>query len=102
MPLEDDAIAAVATAAASVWPRIKIAHPVFVAHVRERLPERLHGADLYLACACLHGDEGAWRELDRAHLARVGEFVGRIDRSPAFADEVRQRLAEKLVHDAEG
>jgi RNA polymerase sigma-70 factor, ECF subfamily len=110
MPLDDDAINAVATAAAAAWPRIKVAHSVFVAHVRERLPaddtaralERLHGADLFLACACLHSDETAWRELDRTHLARVAEFVGRIDRSPAFADEVRQRLAEKLVHDADG
>jgi RNA polymerase sigma-70 factor, ECF subfamily len=112
MAHDEDAVDAVARAAAAVWPKIVVDHGVFVAHVRERLPnapeeaeralERVHGADLFLACACLHGDAAAWRELDRTYLARVGEFVGRIDRNPAFADEVRQRLAEKLVHDADG
>jgi RNA polymerase sigma-70 factor, ECF subfamily len=112
MAHDDDTLHAVAHAAAAVWPKIAIDHAVFVEHVRERLPagleeaeralERIHGADLFLACACLHGDHAAWRELDRTHLARVGEFVSRIDRNPAFADEIRQRLAEKLVHDQGG
>ncbi len=106
----EEAIDSVARAAAAAWPQIAVDHGTFVTHLRERLPaddteralERLHGADLYLACACLHGDRAAWRELDRTHLARIGEFVGRIDRAPSFADDIRQRLAEKLVHDREG
>ncbi|HEY8077090.1 MAG TPA: sigma-70 family RNA polymerase sigma factor [Labilithrix sp.] len=105
----DGAIEKIAREAAEAWPRVKLAHDVFVAHLRERLGddpakalERLQAADLFLACACMHGDRQAWRELDRLHLARVGEWVGRIDRAPAFADEVRQRLAEKLLRDDSG
>ncbi|MBS2020736.1 MAG: sigma-70 family RNA polymerase sigma factor [Deltaproteobacteria bacterium] len=106
----EEALEGLAREAAASFPKVRLDPGVFVAHVRARLPEgeeakgleRLHGPDLFLACACLHGDRAAWRELDRAHLARVPDFVGRIDRSPAFADEIRQRLAEKLLHDDEG
>src|SRR6185369_15597861 len=62
----------------------------------------LQVADLFLACACLHNDDAAWRELDRIHLSRLPSFVARIDPSPAFGDEVRQRLSEKLIRDAGG
>jgi RNA polymerase sigma-70 factor (ECF subfamily) len=104
----------VARAAREPWPRVGLRHEVFVAHLGARLGdddddasrgralERVHAPDLFLACACLHGDRHAWRELDRLHLSRVNEWIGRIDRSPAFADEVRQRLAEKLLHDESG
>lgn len=106
----DGRLESVAREAAASWPKLKLSHEVFVEHVRARLPdtdvekalEKLNAADLFLACACLHGDSIAWRELDRAHLARVPEFIGRIDRAPAFADEIRQRLAEKLLHDDNG
>ncbi len=110
MALDEAVLQNVAVEAAAVWPKVKLDRALFVAHLRDRLPEddpakaleRLHGSDLYLACACLHGDRTAWRELDRTHLSRVNEFVARIDRSPSFADEIRQRLAEKLLHDADG
>jgi RNA polymerase sigma-70 factor, ECF subfamily len=100
----------VAQEAAAAWPTVKLSLDVFVAHLRERLEEgdtaaaldKIHAADLYLACACLHGDEGAWRELDHHHLQRVPSFVARIDASPAFADDVKQRLGEKLVKEADG
>ncbi len=105
----DGAIEKTARAAAESWPRVTLSHAVFVAHLRDRLGddparalERVHAADLFLVCACLHGDRHAWRELDRLHLARVHEWIARIDRAPAFADEVRQRLAEKLLRDESG
>jgi len=106
----DSAIDGAARAAREAFPRVTLAHEVFVAHLRERLPEedpmrgleRVHAADLFLACACLHGDRHAWRALDKLNLSRVHEWVSRIDRSSAFADEVRQRLAEKLLHDESG
>jgi RNA polymerase sigma-70 factor, ECF subfamily len=100
-----------AESAARAWPHIALAVPIFVAHLRDRVvatedPEaalaKVHVNDLFLACACLHGDHGAWRELDRLHLARIPDFVARIDRSPAFADEVRQRLAERLLRAEDG
>jgi len=53
--------------------------------------------DLELARACLTNDEGAQRQLE-AQLRSVlpGALKG-LRRDPAFADEVRQKLLEKLL-----
>lgn len=110
MAIDEAELALVAKAAAAAWPTVTIGAALFLEHLRARLEEtdteltlqKIHASDLYLACACLHGDEQAWRELDREHLARVPQFVGRIDPSPAFHDEVRQRLGEKLLRDGDG
>jgi RNA polymerase sigma-70 factor (ECF subfamily) len=62
----------------------------------------LRGTELFLVYACLCGDAEAWRTFDRNYLAKVPDYVARVDRSPAFADEVRQRIAEKLATTTEG
>jgi RNA polymerase sigma-70 factor (ECF subfamily) len=84
------------------WPGIDVPAEAFDAFVRERFegetPNPAHLSDLYLACACLRGDGRAWRELDRAFLRMVPGYVARIDRSAEFGEEIRQRLAEKLLH----
>lgn len=93
--------------AAAAWPGIALSATAFAPYLRARLDEtdpralsKIHASDLYLAWACLERDETAWRELDRLYLSRMVQYVGRIDASPAFCDDVRQRLAEKLVTDS--
>lgn len=87
----------------AAWPGLSLDRAAFYAHVTACFPEGppsappLHAADLFLACACLSGDAEAWRELDKRHLASIGDFVAAVDRSPAFAAEVRQRISEKLI-----
>lgn len=87
--------------AKSAWPTLDLDVATFVAYVREKAAEipveDLHLEDLFLACACIRGDRNAWRELDRRHLIRVPELIARVDRSPGFADEIRQRLAVRLA-----
>jgi len=93
-------VATIASEAARGWPRVRVPAAAFAAHLARRPAEELaeiRGADLFLAFACLQGDEEAWRELDRVCLSKIPEWVSRIDRSPTFADEVRQRLSEKLA-----
>jgi RNA polymerase sigma-70 factor (ECF subfamily) len=58
--------------------------------------EALYLDDLLLARACAAGDRAALAHFEREILRQVGDFVAGIDRSPAFADEVRQRLGERL------
>jgi RNA polymerase sigma-70 factor (ECF subfamily) len=88
--------------ARGTWPGIELDGSAFAAYVRERAAPTLHAADLYLACACARGDKTALAAFDRDHLARVGDFVKRVDPSAAFADEVRQVLRHKLfVRDGE-
>jgi RNA polymerase sigma-70 factor, ECF subfamily len=56
-----------------------------------------HGADLFLAWACAAGDAAALRVLDDALLRPARDAVRSIDASPAFTDEVCQRVREQLV-----
>ena len=90
--------------AARAWPALRIPAELFAEHLRRRTPSDdkdplagLHASDLFVAFACLSRDESAWKELDRSFLAKVPDYVRAIDPSPAFADEVRQRLSEKLA-----
>lgn len=60
-------------------------------------PGNAFGADdLALARACAEGDKRALAAFERKYLSKVPTYVARIDRSEAFADEVCQRLREKL------
>jgi RNA polymerase sigma-70 factor, ECF subfamily len=57
----------------------------------------VRAADLYFALGCARGRRDALERFEREHMARVGDFIARIDRSPAVADEVRQRLRARLL-----
>jgi RNA polymerase sigma-70 factor (ECF subfamily) len=88
----------------AAWPSLRVDREAFASHLRAMFADgappsaaELHAADLALAFACAAGDADAWRELDGAHLRHVPDFVARVDAAPGFGDEVRQRVAEKLV-----
>ncbi len=87
----------------AAWPDVDLSRARFVAYARERLPApeagqrtRLEGADLYLACACRHEIAGALATFERVFLVRVPSLLRQMDPSPAFADEVCQKLRERL------
>ena len=92
--------------ASAAWPAVAMPDGHFIAHLgrvvgtgapaAERLA-LLHAEDLYLACGCALGDSRALAELERLHLPQVAAWVRRVDPSPAFADEVRQVLRERLL-----
>lgn len=97
-------IAALVARARRVWPALDVDEARFAAHVAARLGD--DGVpcveDLYLACACLDGQPQALAEFDARYLSGVAHHLRRLDRSPAFADEVRQRLRERLFVPSEG
>jgi RNA polymerase sigma-70 factor (ECF subfamily) len=94
----------------AAWPQVALEEAAFVAHVRTTLaPDAgaaqvsgLDAAGLYLACACARGLPSALAELDRHILARVPEFLGRIQATSALPDEVRLILRERLLVGAAG
>jgi RNA polymerase sigma-70 factor (ECF subfamily) len=94
----------------AAWPELAVDDGRFAEFVAARLAgedgvemgvgdgvEDLHVEDLYLACACLDGLPRALAAFDACHLGTVARQLARIDRSPWFADEVRQRLRERLL-----
>jgi RNA polymerase sigma-70 factor, ECF subfamily len=103
--------AAAIAAAHARWPSDWLADDVFVEHLRARIGadddpgtalSRLAVADLYLACACARGVAPAVEAFARTILREVDAHVARFDRSAAFADEVRQDLAARLLVAAPG
>src|SRR4051794_14994753 len=56
-----------------------------------------HSADVVLVCACLKGVAAAVNVLDRTIRDHVPTFVKRIDRDAEFANDVCQRLQERLL-----
>jgi RNA polymerase sigma-70 factor (ECF subfamily) len=101
---------AILRACRDAWP-FEVSEPGFVQHLAARLPEggalaeRLaaaHAADLYLAFACAKGSRGALARFDEQLLPEVRRAVARLDPSGALADEVDQRLRQKLFVSAGG
>lgn len=97
--------------ARSRWPGIALEPEAFVAFVAERLPpgaplpEALGATsaidELYLAFGCLRHHRVALQRFEDTYLREVGAFVSGVDRSPAFVDEVRQLLRERLFAGSE-
>jgi RNA polymerase sigma-70 factor (ECF subfamily) len=96
-----DSLAAALEAAEKAWPELERGGDRFAELLGERAardPAVLaHAADLRLCLACAAGNGAALRAFEARFLPAVADYVARIDPSPAFADEVRQRLRERLL-----
>jgi RNA polymerase sigma-70 factor (ECF subfamily) len=102
----EPALQAIVARARSCWPTIDLDPARFIRYVAERVEPgyepigalgAMHTTDMYLACACTQGHPAAHEILEKAHLVHIADFVAQTDASPAFADEVRQLLREKLL-----
>lgn len=71
---------------------------IALAGAAPRSPEefipRLHLDDLYLAAACAAGDDGAWKECQRAHFAFIRDFAQRF-----LPDAAARDLADQVIAD---
>jgi RNA polymerase sigma-70 factor (ECF subfamily) len=86
--------------AASRWPGVEVEPDVIVRSALINGVEALctvEWEDLFLACACRSGHPRAIAIFDAEILGQVARHVAAIDGSQAFADEVRQRLREKML-----
>jgi RNA polymerase sigma-70 factor (ECF subfamily) len=86
------------------WPGVELARDVFAAFLRERAPDdgdlaALHGADLYLVCACAADDPRALAAFDARYITEVPAFLARVETSPDVIEEVRQLVRHRLFVD---
>jgi RNA polymerase sigma-70 factor (ECF subfamily) len=93
-------------ACSATWPALTLDSTRFLRYVADRIDDKadvvsalnsLHGPDLYLAFGCASGDARALSAFEERFLPEVAGYIGQIDRSPTFVDEVRQALREKLL-----
>jgi RNA polymerase sigma-70 factor (ECF subfamily) len=71
----------------------------FERHVAENVKESqiTHAADLFLACACSHGDPRAIDHFSREFMKAVPAIVGGIVVRPELVDDLVQSLREMLL-----
>jgi len=58
---------------------------------------RMHAVQLHLGLACRLGHAPAIAIFERDHIASLGGAIGRVDSSPAFVEEIKQRVRTKLL-----
>lgn len=88
------------------WPEVRVRPEDFARYLGVHLPpgeglkpglRALHCEDLYLALGALQEDRIALAGLERTVLAPAGRAVRRVDRAPAFVDEVMQLTRVRLL-----
>jgi RNA polymerase sigma-70 factor (ECF subfamily) len=88
------------------WPQLELPAEDFVCYLGARLEaegelfERLaavHAVDLYLACGCAAQVPAALQSFEQRVLPEARRALARVDASPAFLDDVQQRLRQKLL-----
>ena len=93
-------------ASRAAYPQIALDPVRFAAHLAAVIDARdeplaamglLRAPQLWLACACLAQDRAALVILEERHLARGPQHVARVDRAPAFSDEITQLLRAHLL-----
>jgi RNA polymerase sigma-70 factor (ECF subfamily) len=98
-PTEVRWVDALAHARAS-YPDVRTDEAAFAVHAgecRARGARVEHAADLFLAWSGARGDAVALRHLERLLVPEVDAAARRIDRAPAFADELRQAVRVRLL-----
>ncbi len=98
----EERLQALVRAGRAAWPQLAaLEDAAFVTHLAERVSateplEDVEAADLWLACACARGLTLALALFEEHLLPKVTVTIARVDASPAFADDVRQALRQKL------
>ncbi len=91
------------------WPTVELAPELFVRHLAERLPiktpadpigpllERMHMADLYLACACLYGIPAAIEAFQLHYLSKLPKLLMHRKLSASGLDESLELTRVKIL-----
>jgi RNA polymerase sigma-70 factor (ECF subfamily) len=88
------------------WPGVVLADEVFVAHLGEKSCERggpgealnaLRLADLFLACACVHGDRTAIQTIECHYLSKAKPGLVRLGLADARLTDTLQGIRCKLL-----
>jgi RNA polymerase sigma-70 factor (ECF subfamily) len=94
----DQILTALCARGRAAHPELPVDDVLFAAHLAscgapvDTPGAEVHAEDLFLCCAALLGHEAAVRTLREIHRPVLAGYLRRVDASPAFVDEVEQRL----------
>ncbi len=96
--LDRERRAELVSAARAAWPGVEIDEAVFAEYLSARQAGGApHASDLYLACACAHGDQVAIAIFLREMVPHIEAAVLGLGADPAQVDEVRSQLCDALL-----
>lgn len=87
-------------------PTVHVPADVFAAYLRDRLPpeippsialRRMHALDLYLACACAHGDRDAIAVFEQRCLGQLDGALAKMGISRDVIAEVKQEIRYRVL-----
>ncbi len=98
--MSDATLVALLAAGRAPWPGLAVEDETFFAYVRERSeggepPPIANAADLFLACACTHGVDGAAAAFERMFRPVLERAIARVNR--ASVDEGTQIVLVSLL-----
>lgn len=91
------------------WQQLPLPADVFVRHLARQMPagnagsslallvEQLELVDLYLACACMHGEPAAVEVLEQQYLAKLPSLLSYLRLPISLLDEVCQQVRIHLL-----
>jgi RNA polymerase sigma-70 factor (ECF subfamily) len=107
----DARLGAILTEARQTWPGVALEDDTFWAFLARRMPpdrdvlevlEELKSADLYLACACLNGDDQAARAFEKEFFPVLDRALSGICGRTGQVDDVKQSVYQKVFVGEEG
>jgi RNA polymerase sigma-70 factor (ECF subfamily) len=87
-------------------PTVRVPSDVFAAYLRDRLPadlppsialRRMHALDLYLACACAHGDPDAIAIFEQRCLGQLDGALSKMGIARDMIAEVKQEIRCRVL-----
>jgi RNA polymerase sigma-70 factor, ECF subfamily len=98
---ETEAAGLALAAGRAAWPSMKLSEEEMTGFLAARsIPPQAaqeHGADLFLAAACVARIAEAQACFDEKYLSRVDRYLGRMHLAADLVDEVRQRLRIRMI-----
>jgi RNA polymerase sigma-70 factor (ECF subfamily) len=97
--------------ARKAWPGLSLAPETFVPYLAARVAqegaleaalEDVHAADLFLSCACAHGDPAAMEAFETAYFGEIERATARERKLASSQDDVKQMMREKIFVAREG
>jgi RNA polymerase sigma-70 factor, ECF subfamily len=102
----DEVLLDIVTSAEHMWPTFTLPSDVFVSYLCDRLPDdvpcllalrQAHASDLYLACACAHGNAHALAAFDERCVSQLDRVLRKMGFEVDMGTEIKQEIRVRVL-----